>query len=74
MKAEIKDPCGFTLELVYCFRKKPIMRLVGSFFRCVGYARGILIKRTQHGEVWYHEPSDYLEWKGCIKWLTGNEK
>lgn len=56
-------------ELVYRFRKKPIMqRGEDGFFSKIGEARGILVKREHSGETWYHRPEDYLEWKSFLYW------
>ena len=59
-------------SLVYCFFKKPIMRLGDDgFFYESGKAKGVLVKRTDtygnlmggYPDPWYHLPEDYLDWK-----------
>ena len=51
-------------ELCHRFRPQTIMRLgTDGFFHECGKARGVLVKREHLGQVWYHLPEDYLEWK-----------
>ena len=52
------------LELVWTIFRKPIMRrFKNGYFEHIGYARGVLVKRTHMGQVWYHYPEDYLTWR-----------
>lgn len=61
-------------SLVYCFRKKPIMqRGEHGFFSEIGKAKGVLVKREHFGEVWYHRPEDYLEWKSFLHGFKGKK-
>jgi hypothetical protein len=54
-------------ELVYCLLPKVIMkRGEHGYFSEHGRARGVLVKRTHRGKVWYYLPDDYLEWKSFL--------
>ena len=61
-------------SIVYCIFPKTIMKR-GSrgFFHEYGKKAGVLVKRVHGGEVWYHAPEDYLEWKSFLDVQTDNQ-
>ena len=65
-KGQALTASNYTNEysIVYCFWPKTIMKLGSSgFFHEYGKRSGVLVKRVHRGEVWYHDPDEYLEWK-----------
>jgi hypothetical protein len=51
-------------SLVYRMFYQPIKKLgEDGYFHNAGKAKGILVMRLHQGDVWYHLPEDYLEWK-----------
>ena len=61
-------------SIVYCLWPKTIMKLGSNgFFHEYGKRAGILVKRVHGGDVWYHNPEEYLMWKKHLDVRFENE-
>jgi hypothetical protein len=53
-------------ELVWVLFPRRLSRLVNGYMQDNGYSNGVLVKVTDNGRVFWHKPSEYLEW---VKWI-----